>query len=71
MGKLELDQSRALCTYELITRLSRDINAIDGPAFIEQRRKKAVPIVRKLKELFTLYWDHLDTIQKKFVKILN
>lgn len=50
MGKLELDQSRALCTYELITRLSRDINAIDGPAFIEQRRKKAVPIVRKLND---------------------
>uniref|UniRef100_A0A1I7W5H4 DEAD/DEAH box helicase n=1 Tax=Loa loa TaxID=7209 RepID=A0A1I7W5H4_LOALO len=67
MNKLELDSSRAMCTYQQVLRMSNDFSSLEGQDFVEKRRIRAVPIINKLKDLFTVYWQHLDDKQKEYV----
>lgn len=67
MNKLELDSSKAMCTYQLVLHMSNDFNDLEGHDFLEKRRIRAVPIINKLKDLFTVYWQHLDDKQKEYV----
>ncbi|MCP9258646.1 putative helicase C28H8.3 [Dirofilaria immitis] len=67
MNKLELGSSRAMCTYQQVLRMSNDFSSLEGRDFVEKRRIRAVPIISKLKDLFTIYWQHLDDKQREFV----
>uniref|UniRef100_A0A915PQL1 DEAD/DEAH box helicase n=1 Tax=Setaria digitata TaxID=48799 RepID=A0A915PQL1_9BILA len=67
ISKLELDSSRAMCTYQQVLRMSNDFTSLEGRDFVEKRRIRAVPIISKLKDLFTVYWQHLDDKQKEYV----
>lgn len=71
MNKLELDSSRAMCTYQQVLRMSNDFSSLEGQDFIEKRRIRAVPIISKLKDLFTVYWQHLDDKQKEYVRVFS
>lgn len=71
MNKLELVSSRAICIYQQVLRMSDDLNSLEGRDFVEKRRIRAVPIVSKLKDLFTVYWEHLDDKQKEYVCIFS
>ncbi|KAL4002464.1 DEAD/DEAH box helicase family protein [Acanthocheilonema viteae] len=66
MNKLELASSRAMCVYQQVLRMSDDLNSLEGRDFVEKRRIRAVPIISKLKDLFTVYWQHLDDKQKDY-----
>ncbi|KAK6100806.1 DEAD/DEAH box helicase family protein [Brugia pahangi] len=67
MNKLELGSSRAMCIYQQMLRMSEDFSSLEGKDLLEKRRIRAVPIINKLKDLFTLYWQHLDDKQKEYV----
>ncbi|VDM09116.1 unnamed protein product [Wuchereria bancrofti] len=67
MNKLELDSSRAMCIYQQMLHMSEDFSSLEGKDLLEKRRIRAVPIINKLKDLFTLYWQHLDDKQKEYV----
>ncbi|CAG9531357.1 unnamed protein product [Cercopithifilaria johnstoni] len=67
MNKLELVSSRAMCAYQQLVNMSNDFNCLEGQDFVEKRRIRAVPIISKLKDLFTVYWEHLDDKQKEYV----
>ncbi|VDK72714.1 unnamed protein product, partial [Gongylonema pulchrum] len=67
MNKLELAPSRAACTYQQITRMADEFSVLEGKNLVEKRRVRGVAIVNKLKDLFTIYWDHLDDRQKDYV----
>ncbi|VDO37468.1 unnamed protein product [Onchocerca flexuosa] len=67
MNKLELGSSRAMCIYQQVLRMSDDFSSLEGLDFIEKRRIRAVSIISKLKDLFTIYWQYLDDKQKEYV----
>uniref|UniRef100_A0A158Q886 DEAD/DEAH box helicase n=1 Tax=Elaeophora elaphi TaxID=1147741 RepID=A0A158Q886_9BILA len=67
MNKLELVSSRAMCTYQQLLRMTDDLNSLEGRDLVEKRRVLAVPIISKLKDLFTVYWQHLDDKQKDYI----
>ncbi|VDK71743.1 unnamed protein product [Onchocerca ochengi] len=67
MNKLELGSSKAMCIYQQVLRMSDDFSSLEGLEFIEKRRIRAVPIISKLKDLFTMYWQYLDDKQKEYV----
>lgn len=67
MSKLELKESRAQCVYEQMVRVAKEVTALEGAAYVEQRRVRAVALVGKIKQLLTVHWDNLDEHQKSIV----
>ncbi|VDN07517.1 unnamed protein product [Thelazia callipaeda] len=67
VDKVELDSSKAICAYEQVLRLVDNISELEGRDFLEKRRVQAVPIMHKLKNLFTVYWRHLNDKQKEYI----
>lgn len=63
-----MDSSRALCVYHIVVRMAEDFSSLEGQLLIEKRRIRSVPLVSKLKDLFTVYWNHLDDRQKEYVR---
>ncbi|KHN88765.1 putative helicase C28H8.3 [Toxocara canis] len=66
MSRLELEESRARCVYEQMVRVAKEVTALEGAAFVEQRRVRGVALVGKIKQLLTTYWNYLDEHQKDF-----
>lgn len=71
MNKLELVSSKAMCAYQQVLRMSDELNSLEGRDFVEKRRIRAVSIISKLKDLFTVYWPHLDDKQKEYVCVFS
>ncbi|VDL65303.1 unnamed protein product [Nippostrongylus brasiliensis] len=59
---LELPESRALCAFEILVRIGRDL--LETMFF---RRVEAVSFVGWLKECFVSHWQNLDSKQKEQV----
>ncbi|VDK60417.1 unnamed protein product, partial [Anisakis simplex] len=70
MFKLELDESRSQCIYEQMIRIAKELSALEGASFLEQRRIKAVILVDKIKNLLTVHWNYLNEQQKNVVNDL-
>lgn len=67
-GTLELPESKALCAYEILVRVGRELlSTLTGPENLEIRRVEAVSFVGWLKECFASHWSHLDTKQREQV----
>ncbi|PIO66180.1 DEAD/DEAH box helicase [Teladorsagia circumcincta] len=65
---LELPESKALCAFEILVRVGRDLlGRLTGPENLEKRRVEAVPFVGWLKDCYVHHWDHLDSKQKEHV----
>ncbi|WKX99102.1 hypothetical protein Q1695_014184 [Nippostrongylus brasiliensis] len=65
---LELPESRALCAFEILVRIGRDLlGRLTGPENLELRRVEAVSFVGWLKECFVSHWQNLDSKQKEQV----
>lgn len=71
MSKLELKESRAQCVYEQMVRVAKEVTALEGAAYVEQRRVRAVALVGKIKQLLTVHWDNLDEHQKSIVSVYS
>lgn len=68
MIKLETPESRSRCVYEQARSLLQRVENLEGDSNLESRRVHAVPLVGKLKDLRTQYWNYLGEKQKDFVK---
>ncbi|XGW17668.1 hypothetical protein V3C99_002341 [Haemonchus contortus] len=65
---LELPESKALCAFEVLVRIGRDLlSRLTGPENLENRRLEAVQFVGWLKDCFVHHWAHLDNKQKEQV----
>ncbi|KAK6058652.1 DEAD/DEAH box helicase, partial [Cooperia oncophora] len=65
---LELPESKALCAFEILTRVGRDLlSRLTGPENLERRRVEGVQFVGWLKDCFVSHWAHLDNKQKDHV----
>ncbi|KAI6202421.1 hypothetical protein M3Y96_00946700 [Aphelenchoides besseyi] len=67
--KLQLDESKAICGYELALRYG-EIFFAKAPRCktIEEKRSTAIDFVSQLKECFTKHWKHLDNAQKEKIQ---
>lgn len=63
---MQLDESKAVCAYELTLRYA-DVFFAKAPRCktVEEKRAFAVDLVGQIKRCFTKYWPHLDEQQRE------
>ncbi|CAJ0942965.1 unnamed protein product, partial [Mesorhabditis belari] len=62
---LDLPETKALCNYEIIVRVGREMQArYAGEDHKRVRQREAVHLVGLLKESFISHWQHLDEKQR-------
>ncbi|KAI6233832.1 hypothetical protein M3Y99_00875100 [Aphelenchoides fujianensis] len=67
--KLQLDESKAICGFELVQRYA-DVFFAKAARLktIEEKRAAAIDLVGQLKECFIKHWKHLDDKQKEKIQ---
>jgi hypothetical protein len=67
--KLQLDESKAICAFELVQRYA-DLFYIKANRCktLEEKRIAAVDFVGQLKECFVKYWQYFDDNQKEKIQ---
>lgn len=67
--RLVLDESKAICGFELGQRFADDFySKAKQCKNIEDKRMAAIEFVGQLKECFTKHWQHLDDTQKEKIQ---
>lgn len=67
--KLQLNESKAICAFELVQRYS-DLFYVKANRCktVEEKRAAAVDFIGQIKECFTKHWQYLDDTQKEKIQ---
>lgn len=70
-NNLELQESKALCIYEKVLRVSQQfVEKIPTYTTLEQKRNGALGLVEVLKQCSVNFWDYFDSQQKEKINNL-